>query len=105
MLGAPVSSQVLRKAFGVFLLLCTALIWVAASFISEKLVSNKGGSDASEEVPPFLLTYLATTLFTIYLPIVHFRIWLLEYRQRRWVPTAGLLPNNTLPALFFWGCL
>lgn len=73
----------LRKAFGIVLLLATALIWVAASFISERLVSGSGAADAKSQVPPFFLTYLATTLFTLYIPLTYAKIWLMERAAQR----------------------
>ncbi len=50
-------------------------IWIVTSFISESLV-RATGTDSSPKVPPFLLTYLATSLFILYLPFVHAKRWL-----------------------------
>jgi hypothetical protein len=48
-------------------------IWILTSFISSSLVSESEGT--GPQVPPFLLTWLATTLFTLYLPIVYIQQW------------------------------
>lgn len=65
------------RALGLSLIVITAVIWVISSFISASLVtpSTSGGKAA---VPPFLLTYLATSLFTLYLPFVHGRQLVLD---------------------------
>jgi hypothetical protein len=63
-----------RRGLGLVLILSTALIWVVASFISELLVSTKPGQ-RSFHVPPLLLTYLATAVFMMFLPIAFARMW------------------------------
>lgn len=70
--SAAVQSAVQRRTLGLALLLLTAAIWIAASFISEALVTP---SDSKQQatVHLFLLTYLATSLFTIYLPLLALR--------------------------------
>lgn len=70
------------KLLGYGLLFATAVIWIASSFISESLVSTSE-STGQAQVPPFLLTYLATTLFTLYLPLVHIKSWILDCWRTR----------------------
>ena len=76
-----------RKTLGLFLIFLTAAIWIVTSFISGSLVSSTDSHAAA--VHPFLLTYLATSLFSIYLPLIHISQWaseLLEtYRRRKHV--------------------
>lgn len=67
------------RALGLTLIFLTAFIWVAASFVSQLLVDTEGGFDVS----PFLLTYLSTSIFTIFLPLVQLKslfqeTWLLR---------------------------
>lgn len=73
------------KALGLLLIAATAVIWVASSFISEALVSNKGDTKRAWHVPPFILTYLSTSLFTMFLPGVHLKLWLKRLWADRWV--------------------
>jgi len=77
----PVKSQRTKRLIGLSFLFLTATIWVITSFISSSLVSSKSGHAA--QVHPFLLTYLATSLFTLYLPFVHVRDWLSDYLAAR----------------------
>lgn len=63
---------------------------VAASFVSQLLVTNEEGR-TNFNVPPFLLTYLSTSVFTIFLPLVQIKsllqeTWLL--RSLHWSSTA-----------------
>lgn len=60
------------RAVGLVLIFLTAIIWVAASFISQLLVNTEEGK-SSFNVSPFLLTYLSTSIFTIFLPIVQLK--------------------------------
>jgi hypothetical protein len=66
-----------KRGLGLFLIFITAIIWVVASFLSELLVTTKPG-EKSLHVPPLLLTYLATSVFTFFLPIAYGRAWLNE---------------------------
>ncbi len=68
------------RALGLALIFITALIWVAASFISQALVGADGGSPYN--VSPFLLTYLSTSVFTLFLPLVQLRSVVDGIRQR-----------------------
>eukprot|EP00775_Hariotina_reticulata_P009993 gene9993-10148_t len=56
------------RALGLVLIFLTAFIWVAASFISQLLVTTEEGRP-NYHVSPFLLTYLSTSIFTIFLPL------------------------------------
>lgn len=62
-------------------------IWVVSSFISQSLVSDSADGTHKPKVPPFLLTYMATSLFTLYLPLVHGRLLAMDlwrsWRLRR----------------------
>lgn len=49
--------------FGLLLILCVVLLWVASSVLAQTLFAD------SEFDHPFALTYLATSAFTLYLPI------------------------------------
>jgi hypothetical protein len=50
---------------------------VAASFVSQLLVTNEEGH-TNFNVPPFLLTYLSTSVFTVFLPLVQLKSLLQE---------------------------
>lgn len=84
-----------RKALGLTLVILTALIWVVSSFISEALVSRSAQSTV--HVPPFFLTYLATTLFTIYIPLFYGRaaVKRLWQRPRRYQRLNSHSPVDT----------
>jgi hypothetical protein len=69
------------------LIFLTAVIWVAASFISQLLVNTEEGKP-SYNVSPFLLTYLSTSIFTIFLPLVQLKNLLQEMRLLRCVDAA-----------------
>lgn len=75
---APGTPQAARHSLGLVLIFSTAAIWIVASFLSSSLVS---GSDAT--VHPFLLTYLATSLFTLYLPILKLKSWVEDALESR----------------------
>jgi hypothetical protein len=72
------------RALGLVLIFLTAIIWVAASFISQLLVNTEEGKP-SYNVSPFLLTYLSTSIFTIFLPLVQLKNLLQETRLLRCV--------------------
>jgi hypothetical protein len=69
---------------------CRLCCRVAASFVSQLLVTNEEGR-TNFNVPPFLLTYLSTSVFTVFLPLVQLKsllqeTWLLrsaQHAQRR----------------------
>lgn len=73
-----------QKVVGLCLIFATAVIWIAASFVSEYLLGNSR-SGQQWHIHPFLLTYLATSLFTFYLPIAHLRQFWREGSWRRQV--------------------
>ncbi len=54
-------------------------IWIGGSFVAQFLMSDSGS-----DMPPFLLTYLATSLFTLYLPLVHGSQLFSEWWRSRW---------------------
>ncbi|WIA11011.1 hypothetical protein OEZ85_011165 [Tetradesmus obliquus] len=70
------------RALGLVLIFLTAIIWVAASFISQLLVNTEEGKP-SYNVSPFLLTYLSTSIFTVFLPLVQLKNLLQETRLLR----------------------
>jgi hypothetical protein len=70
-----------RKYAGLMLIFLTAAIWIVTSYISGSLVSSDGEHAAA--VHPFLLTYLATSLFTLYLPLIHLQTWYVEFIESR----------------------
>jgi hypothetical protein len=80
-LGASGPAAASRRSLGLALIFITALIWVVSSFLSGSLVAFSEGKAAT--VHPFLLTYLATSLFTLYLPYLHIHAWATEALQRR----------------------
>ena len=49
--------------FGLLCIVCVALIWVVASFVVQEV--------EDEGLHPFLLSYIANSLFVVYLPL-HF---------------------------------
>lgn len=63
-----------RKTLGLICLLTTSVIWVISSFISSYLV-KEDGANKSAKISPLLLTYLATSLFSVYLPLIALRVW------------------------------
>jgi drug/metabolite transporter (DMT)-like permease len=71
------------RALGLVLIFLTAFIWVAASFISQLLVTHEEGRP-NYHVSPFLLTYLSTSIFTIFLPLVQLKSLLQETWLLRW---------------------
>jgi len=71
-----------HRALGLILIFVTAVIWVAASFLSSLLVSTKPGASPLH-APPFLLTYLATSVFTVFLPLVHGKRLVMRIVERR----------------------
>lgn len=71
-----------QRALGLVLIFATAVIWVAASFISAALVSTRPGA-SPVHAPPLLLTYLATSVFTLFLPLVHGRRFVARLLARR----------------------
>lgn len=50
-----------EQALGLSFVFCVAVIWVAASFLVQDL--------EKEGINPFLLTYIANSLFVVLLPI------------------------------------
>eukprot|EP00878_Enallax_costatus_P018344 GHUV01019307.1.p1 GENE.GHUV01019307.1~~GHUV01019307.1.p1 ORF type:complete len:374 (+),score=111.21 GHUV01019307.1:178-1299(+) len=65
------------RALGLVLIFLTAIIWVAASFVSQLLVNTEEGKP-SFNISPFLVTYLSTSVFTIFLPLVQLKSLLQE---------------------------
>ncbi|GFH07248.1 hypothetical protein HaLaN_02026 [Haematococcus lacustris] len=51
------------------------------SFLAQHLMAD--GDGKRDAVPPFLLTYLATAIFTLYIPLVHGRQLLDDYLRAR----------------------
>ena len=72
-----------QRALGLVLIFVTAVIWVAASFLSSMLVTTRPGAAGALHAPPFLLTYLATSVFTVFLPLVHGKRWAARCLARR----------------------
>jgi hypothetical protein len=58
-----------RRAEGLACIAGTAVAWIASSFISQALV-RPGGGGAPPRLPPFLLCYVCTSQFAVYIPIV-----------------------------------
>lgn len=75
--AAPGAKMQAKQALGMAMLLGTAVIWVVSSFISNALVSDH--DDQKAAVPPFLLTFLATCMFTLYLPALQAKQWLTDH--------------------------
>jgi hypothetical protein len=72
--GGQADKSALHKTVGLSLIFGVAVLWVISSFITEKLEkSHKSEGKAEAYISPFYLTYFATSLFTIYLPIVHIK--------------------------------
>ncbi|KAI8466023.1 MAG: hypothetical protein J3K34DRAFT_524869 [Monoraphidium minutum] len=90
------------RTLGLVLIFVTAVIWVAASFLSSMLVTARPGAQGALHAPPFLLTYLATSVFTFFLPIVHGRRWLVRRlearRARQYKPLGPEGPGGALDA-------
>ncbi len=89
--GTSAKVQAARHTLGLGLIFITAAIWIVSSFLSGSLVSSSDTKDAA--VHPFLLTYLATSLFTLYLPLLQLRTWAIEaleaYQRRKHVDRAA----------------
>eukprot|EP00199_Chlamydomonas_sp_CCMP681_P000958 CAMPEP_0119103646 /NCGR_PEP_ID=MMETSP1180-20130426/2047_1 /TAXON_ID=3052 ORGANISM="Chlamydomonas cf sp, Strain CCMP681" /NCGR_SAMPLE_ID=MMETSP1180 /ASSEMBLY_ACC=CAM_ASM_000741 /LENGTH=527 /DNA_ID=CAMNT_0007088205 /DNA_START=60 /DNA_END=1643 /DNA_ORIENTATION=+ len=64
----PLPKRLSKQTVGLILIFATAIIWIISSFLSESLVSASGTDPP--KVPAILLTYLATSLFCLYLPFV-----------------------------------
>lgn len=67
---------------------------VAASFVSQLLVTNEEGR-TNFNVPPFLLTYLSTSVFTVFLPLVQLKSLL----QETWLLRCALQLSAARPVL------
>jgi len=80
------------RALGLVLVFLTAFIWVAASFISQLLVTSEEGRP-HYHVSPFLLTHLSTSIFTIFLPLVQLKSLLRE----TWLLRSDLLQLHLQP--------
>ena len=65
-----------RHALGLGFIFAVAFIWIITSFITGSLVTSTDTHAAA--IHPFLLTYLATSLFTLYLPLIHLSAWASE---------------------------
>lgn len=63
---------------GCVFLACTATAWVTASFLAQSLVSGDQPS-----LHPFLLTYVCTSMFSLYLPIIGCKRWLLAHHKAK----------------------
>lgn len=71
MTAGPASSRLLGATF----VLATVVLWIAASFLAQSLVRpDEWGQPA--QLPALLLVYVCTSLFVVYLPILHLK--------RRW---------------------
>ncbi|GMH34492.1 hypothetical protein BSKO_02326 [Bryopsis sp. KO-2023] len=64
------------RALGLFFAVCVSLIWVAASFLVQDLEEKKEG-----RVHPLIITYVANSLFLVYLPISKLRKWLFPAKR------------------------
>ncbi|KAL6766447.1 hypothetical protein ACKKBG_A36035 [Auxenochlorella protothecoides x Auxenochlorella symbiontica] len=58
----------LRATTGLFFVVCVASIWVAASFVVQDI--------QAAGAKPAVLTYIANSLFALYLPLYYFKAWL-----------------------------
>ena len=66
---------------------------VAASFVSQLLVTQQEGR-TNFNVPPFLLTYLSTSIFTVFLPMVQLKSLL----QETWLLRSAQMLDKQAPA-------
>lgn len=65
---------------GAAFVLVTVVLWIAASFLAQSLVRpDKWGKQP--QLPALLLVYICTSLFVVYLPIIHFKRTLVHSRQ------------------------
>ncbi|KAG2494998.1 hypothetical protein HYH03_006931 [Edaphochlamys debaryana] len=56
------------RTLGLVFLFVTAASWIAASFITQALVSPGSGGEGAPEVAPWLLTLICSSTFMLYLP-------------------------------------
>ncbi|KAJ7257260.1 hypothetical protein O6H91_22G066500 [Diphasiastrum complanatum] len=63
-----------RWALGVFYVVLVAIIWIAASFVVQSVIDSG--------VSPFLISYIANSLFIVYIPIVEIGNLLRVYLQK-----------------------
>jgi hypothetical protein len=61
------------RALGLFFILIVALIWVLASFLVQEV--------EKEGLNPFLLTYIANSLFVVYIPLYY---GITKFQQRNY---------------------
>ena len=82
------------RSLGIFLLFCVAVIWVVSSFIAAKLEKSDG--QAGDPISPFYLTYIGTSLFIIYLPMVYIKNCVCGQSETftRWDPTFLIGPTT-----------
>jgi hypothetical protein len=71
---------------------------VAASFLAQYLVSGDQPS-----LHPFLLCWVCTSMFSLYLPIIACKQWLHSKGGRRWVAQGGLSQSDLPPYVMQWG--
>jgi hypothetical protein len=72
-----------RTLEGLACVVGTAVCWVAASFISQSLLRPAAGGEEPAQLPAFLLCYLCTSQFAVYLPAVAAARALRGWRRRR----------------------
>lgn len=89
-----------RRSLGLVLIFATAGIWIVTSIVSASLVTP--GSSGTAAVHPFLLTYLATSLFTLYLPLLHFQAWWTE--ERHAANRCAVGKGSDMPPFFSFTC-
>jgi hypothetical protein len=78
----------MATARGLAFILATSAIWIITSFLSASLVTPSE-AEAKAQVHPFLLTYLATSLFTLYIPLTEMGAYLEARSRRQSVPSGG----------------
>lgn len=94
--GASLQGRVL----GLFLIAVTSVIWVASSFVSQLLVGVQPGAQ-SYHVPPFVLTWASTSLFTLFLPAAYGYDRLQRWRATRWAAWRRVSGRGALA----WGSI
>lgn len=83
-----------RLILGHFFVVVVSAVWICTSYISSFLV---GGGDSHGVIHPFLLTWLATSLFTLYLPIMQISNLMLGSKSKNHPTSRRQQANTDLP--------
>eukprot|EP00195_Chlamydomonas_chlamydogama_P009653 CAMPEP_0202898604 /NCGR_PEP_ID=MMETSP1392-20130828/7088_1 /ASSEMBLY_ACC=CAM_ASM_000868 /TAXON_ID=225041 /ORGANISM="Chlamydomonas chlamydogama, Strain SAG 11-48b" /LENGTH=347 /DNA_ID=CAMNT_0049584585 /DNA_START=71 /DNA_END=1111 /DNA_ORIENTATION=+ len=61
-----------NRGLGLVFLAGVCICWIVASFITQYLVSRAGTGDDEPQLPAVMLALMCSSMFVVYLPIIHF---------------------------------